>query len=69
MNKIKEIYRASFVVPDDLFNNKETQCFYVSISDFVDKFFKLDAKSGRIELGATIKSKPEFYNGKKNHCK
>lgn len=63
-----ELYRASYVVSEDLFTNKETECFYISISDFIDKFFKIDAKSGRIELGSTLKSKPEFYNGKKVIC-
>ena len=33
--------------------------------NFVDKFFGLNAIAGRIELGTSSKSKPEFYNGKK----
>lgn len=65
MDKIKELHRASFLYQIDLFSIAPSQCFYLSISDFVDKFFGLNAIAGRIELGTSSKSKPEFYNGKK----
>lgn len=60
----EELYMCVYTVMDDLFTSKETQCFYLSIFDFVENFFKFDAIQARIELGVTVTSAPQFYCGR-----